>query len=205
MKHAATQALYAYWNTLRGERASPERGEIDPAAIRGILADTFILEVDAARRFPFRISGTRLNALFAAELKGRSFARVWARQDRLDIVEILGAVCDDAVAVVAGVTAAPAGRDPIELELLLLPVRHMGKTHARIIGSLSPAVLPSWIGLLPLQHLSLLGLRVLSAPPARYGDCALQPPAACEADVQHQWNRPGHARRGHLFVHEGGR
>ena len=31
---------------MRGARSAPERSEIDPAAIRGVLGDTFILEVN---------------------------------------------------------------------------------------------------------------------------------------------------------------
>ena len=42
MKHATTRMLFAYWDTLRGERAAPDRGEIEPGEIRHILADTFI-------------------------------------------------------------------------------------------------------------------------------------------------------------------
>ena len=45
MKHATSRMLFAYWDALRGERSSPERGAINPGAIRHILADTFILEI----------------------------------------------------------------------------------------------------------------------------------------------------------------
>ena len=46
MKHAATRDLYCYWDSLRGARTAPERVDIDPGAIRRILGDTFIVEVD---------------------------------------------------------------------------------------------------------------------------------------------------------------
>ena len=62
---------------MRGARSAPERSEIDPAAIRGVLADTFILEVDISRRYPVRIAGTRTNALFLRELKGGGFLDLW--------------------------------------------------------------------------------------------------------------------------------
>ena len=39
MKHPSSRALYAYWNTLRAGRAAPERGELNPGAIRTILGD----------------------------------------------------------------------------------------------------------------------------------------------------------------------
>ncbi len=43
MKHPASRALHAYWERLRGERAAPERAEIEPGQIRHLLADSLIL------------------------------------------------------------------------------------------------------------------------------------------------------------------
>jgi hypothetical protein len=79
MRHAATRELFSYWTRLRGERVVPERSDIDPAAIRGILADTFILAVDPAREFPLPLSGTRFNAFFGGATKVRSFCELWPR------------------------------------------------------------------------------------------------------------------------------
>src|SRR6202046_1638798 len=78
VKLAATIELYAYWNRLRGARSAPERNDVDPGAIRGVLADTFVLDFDARRGFPFRIAGSRANALFLKELRGFSFLDLWA-------------------------------------------------------------------------------------------------------------------------------
>ncbi len=69
--------IFAYWDQLRGERAAPERGEIEPGEIRHVLADTFILEIGADRRAEFRLAGTRLCALFGRELKARPFVDLW--------------------------------------------------------------------------------------------------------------------------------
>ena len=41
MKTAATRKLFAYWNARRGSRLAPERGDIEPGAIREILGDSF--------------------------------------------------------------------------------------------------------------------------------------------------------------------
>ena len=58
MKLAATMELYAYWNRLRGARSAPERNDVDPGAIRGVLADTFVLDFDEAwGAFPFALPG----------------------------------------------------------------------------------------------------------------------------------------------------
>ena len=161
MKHQATAELFHYWNALRGERNAPERNDIDPGAIRNVLADTFMLEFDAANRFPFRLAGTRVNALFDAEQKGRSFIDLWAAEERRNLVGVLLTVANGPFPVVAGVTAAPAGQSPCPMELLLLPMRHHGKTHARVLGLLKPMQEPAWLGLLPIGALKLNALRVL--------------------------------------------
>ena len=166
MKHPVSRELFAYWDELRGTRAAPERGDLDPAAIRSILADTFMLEVSSAgslhRDFPVRLSGTRLNALFTRELKGQALLPLWHGASRPALIHILGSVLDERSAVVAGVRAAPPGHPPIDLELLLLPLRHHGKTHERILGSLAPSHVPSWFGLLPAEPLVLTMFRIVT-------------------------------------------
>jgi len=99
VKLAASQELHAYWSGLRGARSAPERAEIDPAAIRGVLADTFILELDESRGYPIRIAGTRTNLLFDRELKGAAFVDLWRKPDQLEIAAVLACVADEAVAV----------------------------------------------------------------------------------------------------------
>src|SRR5918997_383905 len=72
MKHPTSRMLFSYWDALRGDRAAPERGDVEPGDIRHILADTFILEIGEDRRATFRLGGTRVCALFARELKGQA-------------------------------------------------------------------------------------------------------------------------------------
>ena len=102
MKHPTSRMLHAYWERLRGERAAPERAEIEPGEIRHLLADSLILELDmAARSATIRLAGTRVCALYGRELKGAPFARLWGSQapDPWRMVEI---VASDTLGVVAG-------------------------------------------------------------------------------------------------------
>ena len=161
MIHQATNELFRYWNDLRGERTAPERNQIDPSAIRHVLADTFMLEFDAERRFPIRLAGTRVNALFDAEQKGRSFLDLWPSEERRNLAGILMTVADGACPVVAGAVAAPAGRNACAFELLFLPMRHHGKTHSRILGMIKSVKNPSWLGMLPIGPLELRSLRIV--------------------------------------------
>ena len=58
MKHPSTRVLYSYWNERRGNRPAPDRTDIDPAASRHALGDTFMLAADFVDRLRFRLAGT---------------------------------------------------------------------------------------------------------------------------------------------------
>src|SRR5271166_4200460 len=70
MRHAVSREIYAYWRALGTGGCAPERNTVEPGAIRSVLADTFVLDFDPADGFPFRICGSRVNAVFLKELRG---------------------------------------------------------------------------------------------------------------------------------------
>ena len=166
MKQPGTRELFAYWDALRGERMAPERCDIDPAEIRNVLADTFMLNVDLSAGYPFGLAGTRVNGLFDTELKARSFLSFWRPEERRNIAAVLTTVADGACPVGGGAAAAPGGREPCALELLFLPLRQRGKTHSRILGMITAANEPDWLGLLPLGPLALRSLRIVHKAPS---------------------------------------
>jgi hypothetical protein len=167
MRQQISKDLFAYWSELKGLRAAPDRADIDPASIRHILADTFIVEVDAEHAFPLRLSGTRVNALWLQEQKGMSFVDLWREEDRRGVRAALLAVVEGVTPIVAGVRSKAPGDLPLELEMLLLPLRYFGKTHSRLLGALSPAYQPDWLGHLPAGPLELVSMRVIDRAAAR--------------------------------------
>src|SRR6202046_4971341 len=166
VKLAATIELYAYWNRLRGARSAPERNDVDPGAIRGVLADTFVLDFDARRGFPFRIAGPRANALFLKELRGFSFLDLWGSADREELDSILHCVADEAQAFLIGAEARLPNLDAANVEIVLMPLRHHGLTHARVLGGLAVHAALAWMGLSGGGPIALTSLRALD-PPAR--------------------------------------
>jgi hypothetical protein len=146
-----------------------------------------------------RISGARTNALFLRELRGAAFLELWQEPDQGEIAAMLSVVAGEAVAVVAGVSAAPEGLRPVELELLLLPLRHRGDTHSRVLGACSPAFLPSWIGLVAAAPMRLFSLRVLESAESATGKRTSSRPEA-RVDAVGFSRAPEADRRGHLFI-----
>jgi hypothetical protein len=162
LKHGSSSLLYAHWNERRGPRTAPERADVDPGAIRQALGDCFVIAFDAAAGHPFRLAGTRLCDLFGRELKGEPFSGLWVPEDRAGACALLSLVADEATPLIAGVTGVTGAKDTVELELLVLPLRHHGKTHARQIGVLAPLTKPFWLNETPLVALRLGPFRHLA-------------------------------------------
>jgi hypothetical protein len=163
MKHPSTQALFDYWNERRGGRPSSERADIDPAAIRHALGDTFMLAADFVDNLRFRLAGTRVCALFCREIKGEEFQSLWAETSRKPIEDLLAVVNNETVGAVAGLTGRTADGAAIDLEFLLLPLAHTGHARIRALGVLVPVVPPYWLGEKPLVELELGTLRHLGS------------------------------------------
>jgi hypothetical protein len=161
MKNPTTRDLFAYWNERRGNRAAPERGDIEPNDIRHMLGDSFFLAADAAASYPFRLAGTRLCALFGRELKADSFLNLWGKAEQLTMRKLVSAVVDEKVGVVANATGRTADGAPLvlKLELLLLPLLHRNSMDARVLGALVPMTVPYWFGARVLAPLELGMLR----------------------------------------------
>jgi hypothetical protein len=155
MKHAASRELYAYWEERRGTRPAPERADIEPGAIRGVLSDAFILALDGNSGYPVRLAGTRVCALFDREIKGESFLNLWAAESRSIVGSLLAILADECTGTVAGVAAQNAAGEPIDLELLLLPLGTRRPSFARAIGVLVPLKIPQWLGASPIGALAL--------------------------------------------------
>jgi hypothetical protein len=155
MKHAASRKLYAYWDERRGKRPAPERAEIEPGAIRQVLSDAFILALDGGAGHPFRLAGTRVCALFGRELKSEPFIGLWAAASQPTIADLITILDEERVGTVAGVTAQNGNGEPIDLELLLLPLSSTRPSLARAIGILAPLKVPNWLGSSPLGALNL--------------------------------------------------
>jgi hypothetical protein len=159
MKHRSTRELFEYWNAKRGRRLAPDREDIEPEAIRHILADTFIVAFDSGRGHPFRIAGTRVCALFGRELKGQAFLRLWTAECRSLVHDLVIATAQESVGVVAGATGVSTDGYTLDLEFLALPLYQRGRVGGRVLGLLAPTKVPDWLGTNALGALALGTLR----------------------------------------------
>jgi hypothetical protein len=163
MKHPSTRTVYDYWNEKRGNRPAPARADIDPAAIRHALGDTFMLAADFVDNLRFRLAGTRVCALFCREVKGEEFATLWNETSQKQISDLLAVVKDEEIGAVAGITGHASHGDRVDLEFLVLPLAHIGHARVRAIGVLAPLTAPYWLGEKPIVELEIGAVRHIGA------------------------------------------
>lgn len=166
MKHPSNREFFDYWDARRGKARAPDRGDLEPGGVRELLGDIFVLSCDFAAGYPFRVAGTRVCALLGRDLKGASFAALFAPESRREIEDILGVVVDETMATVAGVTATLENGEPVHLELLLLPFSARAHTPLSMTGLLAPL---DGGPVLALKELTLTSWRYIGAPPEKLG------------------------------------
>ncbi|WP_330999142.1 PAS domain-containing protein [Oryzicola mucosus] len=214
MKQRGSITLFRYWNRLRAGRSAPRRSEIEPADIKSLLADTFILEQDARGEAVFRLAGTRLCATYDRELKGASFASLWRQTDHRLISRLAHGVFHHNAPVVMRLAATSVTQRPARFELLVLPLASENAGR-RAIGVLSSVNTPFWLGADPivdtmLEHVDLIdpdngtieAQLDLAEQRAEIAAPSLAPSAAALQPVD---PLDGAVRIGHLLVLEGGR
>jgi hypothetical protein len=209
MRREASANLFQYWNRLRGGRPAPLRTEIEPADIKGLLRDTFIVESDTRGETVFRLAGTRLCAIYGCELRGFAFSSLWRQRDGQLIGPLVLNVLKDKSVLLITYDGISRSRHSVSLELLLLPLDG-GRENLRALGIVSSETQPYWLGIDPVTETSVRAMRVLdlSCEPMlqKKWPPATQPASADESleEPLSSLNQTGRRIR-HLVVLPGGR
>jgi hypothetical protein len=78
----------------------------------------------------------------------------------------LDIVVDDTAGVVVGLVGTTPREARVDLEMVLLPLRHRGQPHVRVLGGIAPAIVPAWLGFDAVTRLETVSVRVLLPTPA---------------------------------------
>jgi hypothetical protein len=75
--HAVLRQVLAYWESKKGRRVAPLRGDIDPAEIAKLLPNVGLVEVERnPLRFRFKLAGHHIVSAYGMELVGRYLDQV---------------------------------------------------------------------------------------------------------------------------------
>lgn len=163
MFHPSTQRLIDYWRSRKGAGLAPARADIDPTDFVTILPQVFILGRKAAGDYNFRLVGGFVGDLHRRDLRGLSFASLWAKETRHTLQAAMETARrrGEPVVVSAEVLAGPYA---IGMEVLIAPLTNSAGQVDRFIGLYQPKS--------PVNHLRGLAcqtLNVLSCHPLGEG------------------------------------
>lgn len=208
MNQNGSITLFHYWNRLRDGRPAPKRSEVEPADIKSLLADTFILEKDTRGHPVFRLAGTRLCACYGRELKGFSFPSLWREKDQRLVSKLIHGVFDQKSVVLITFEGFSRNGRSNKFELLALPLDG-GIENPRCLGVVSAAEKPFWLGADPITDAMIDSIRVIDPEKELLNNRpAIDVPSLVPAELEapDTISALGRARRiRHLVVFDGGR
>lgn len=134
MKHKNSHLLVGYWSRLRKGRAVPDQTDIDPRAIKRLLAHVFILDAADASRPVYRLAGTSHCERYGTELRGMNYLARWETQSRSAVGQLLVQALATRTPVCLSSIGASAACGMVELEAVLAPIRFASQRPARLLG-----------------------------------------------------------------------
>ncbi|MER9137170.1 PAS domain-containing protein [Mesorhizobium sp. M0047] len=208
MNQNGSITLFHYWNRLRDGRPAPKRSEVEPADIKSLLADTFILERDTRGQAVFRLAGTRLCACYGRELKGFSFPSLWREKDQRLVSRLIHGVFEQKSVVLITYEGFSRNGRSNKFELLALPLDG-GVENPRCLGVISAVEKPFWLGADPITDALIDSIRVIDPEKELLNNRpAIDVPSLVPDDLgaPETISALGRARRiRHLVVFDGGR
>ncbi len=203
MRERTSQALFSYWNEVRGPRLAPRRFEIEPSRITAILPETFILERQARRHYVFRLAGTRVCEQFGRDFRNLDMLSLWSADDQEVVGRVLDTAAHDGAVGVVTFDATASPRRQVGYEMILLPLVHNGSEITRLLGCMTTAQSPPWLGLDPFTRLHITGFNLVwpDGRPHAVVASTNQPPPFSHA---HGHSRVVHSDRRHFRVYDGG-
>ncbi|MER8848903.1 MULTISPECIES: PAS domain-containing protein [Mesorhizobium] len=208
MNQNGSITLFHYWNRLRDGRPAPKRSEVEPADIKTLLADTFILEKDTRGQPVFRLAGTRLCASYGRELKGFCFPSLWREKDQRLVSRLIHGVFEQKSVVLITFEGFSRNGRSNKFELLALPLDG-GIENPRCLGVISAVEKPFWLGADPITDALIDSIRVIDPEKELLsGRPAINVPSLVpdEIEAPETISALGRARRiRHLVVFDGGR
>lgn len=204
MKRDGTRTLFQYWNRLRGSRSAPRRIDIDPAEIKELLPDTFILERSKKAEPVFRLAGTRICSIYGEELRGHSFISLWQDSDANEARLLVKETLDNGAITLITFDGLSRTLRTNRFELLLLPL-DMGQENTRALGTILPITPAFWLGSDPIFENRLEMFRCYGRRDRSSAISRTPPSFGSEQQIGTTGSdNPGRRIR-HLVVFQGGR
>jgi hypothetical protein len=118
---AGPAQVRAYWEGLRSGGAVPDRAQVDPRGLGGVLDRVFLAERIGRGLVQVRIAGSGLAEAAGLDLCGLPLSCIFAASARAELAKVLEPVCDGRILAELDLGAEGAGEDVVA-RLVLLPL-----------------------------------------------------------------------------------
>jgi hypothetical protein len=126
--HASLRQLYAYWDTRRGNRPMPARGDLDPVDLKQLLPMLILIDVVGdARRYTYRLVGTHEVEMRGRDPTGKSILEAYYGESAEDTTFYLDRVVQTRAPVLYRGTYQPLATRTQRDDVLFLPLSTDGE------------------------------------------------------------------------------
>jgi hypothetical protein len=169
MQNQASRAIFDYWINIKGDQVAPQRSQIEPAALRHLLPDLFILSKGDVGAPVFRLAGTRVCDLFDRELRDLDFSSIFLGTGAAAGVEVVHKVLEYEKPALLDIVITETGAT-CSAEILLLPLWSTDFDGCdRVLGSLLPIQKGQSVLRPEISGLTVRDWTFLTGSPAHFG------------------------------------
>jgi hypothetical protein len=135
--HPGSRSLFAYWESLRAERACPNREEFAFEPVKNLMPDMVVLEQDLARGgYRFRLAGSRVCALFGRNLTASDALSGWDAYETSILRNHFKLAFDNFQPILVRMRLLTDTGITVAAELIAMPIRARQSNRIQLIGGL---------------------------------------------------------------------
>jgi hypothetical protein len=135
--HPGSRRLFAHWESLRAERAYPNREEFTFEPVKDLMPDMVVLERDAARGgYRFRLAGSRVCALFGKNLTSSDALAGWDAFEASILSNHFELALENFQPVLMRMRLLTDIGLTLATELIAMPIRARESNRVQLIGGL---------------------------------------------------------------------
>lgn len=146
------RTLYAWWQAHPGPTGIPDRSDLDPVALKALLPNLFIAEVEHAPfRIRYRLVGTKAVQITGFDITGRYLDELLSGQPDVPWIEYYRRVCESRAPLLGSVVVPAASGGTFAYEFGLFPLTQGGDRVEQVVAvedyfdfHLTSAQLVSW-------------------------------------------------------------
>ena len=132
-RSAMVREMHAWWLAHRGASGVPDRGDLDPAALRSLLPNLFITEIEPEPfRVRYRLVGTKSARVIGFDITGRYLDELLSAQPDVPWLDYYRQACESRRPVLGAVTVPARSGGTFSYEFGLFPLTQGGTEIAQV-------------------------------------------------------------------------